>query len=144
MYSVLTITGGVIGLIVTGAAVFVAWSGIEAARRDKLENKQADGGESSRMESLRRWTVMDYAALTLFVLGSLLLFADLIAVSRDRESYPYYHYGYLFSAFIFMIVGMLFTTVRLGVLLHRPKNLNHVSDGLPPLHHEHGEPYKAD
>lgn len=63
---------------------------------------------------------MDYAALFVFMIGAMLLLSDLIAVHRDRASYPYYHYGYLFSAFIFMLVGMLVTVLRLGLLLRRP------------------------
>lgn len=148
-YSVLTVIGGIIGIIVTGAAVYTIWSVAEARKN----RGKAGGGEVGREagDALRRWTVMDYAALALFATGALLMSADLMAVMRDRESYPYYHYGYLFSAFIFMFVGMMFMAARLAVVLgsgndKTPDKAEGVSTpkAQSSLHNDHGQPYQAD
>lgn len=111
MYMTLAIAGSILGLVVTGAVVFTVWRVLDAAK----------SGDSDFTAALRRWTVMDAAAVLVFVIGSLLLLSDLLAVMRDRSSYPYYHYGYLFVAFILMVVGMLVMVTRLAVVL-RPRS----------------------
>lgn len=143
MYFILAIMGGVIGLAVTGAAVFTVWSAFDAAKREQRAGEADKLLDWRRAETLRQWTAMDYGALLLFVIGGMLLLADLIAVIRDRESYPFYHYGYLFAAFIFMVAGMLFMVARLGGLLRRPIAPK-ASEALPPLQNEHGQPYQTD
>lgn len=109
MYTVLMIFGGIVGLIVTGAAFYTVWSVMEM-------RKQAHSVKIR--DAMRSWTAMDYGAIGVFMIGMMLLLADLFAVIRDRESYPYYHYGYLLCAIIFVLIGMMFMVVRLGVIVH--------------------------
>jgi hypothetical protein len=132
MYTILIIFGGCIGLIVTGAAFYTVWSVMEMRKQQLHQQQQKQHiqqlditagytGQSVEIRDiLRSWTAMDYGAIGVFVIGMMLLIADLFAVIRDRESYPYYHYGYLFSAIIFVLVGMMFMVVRLGVILRSP------------------------
>ncbi len=119
MYNTLIIVGGFIGLIVTGAAIYTVWSVMEQrSRQGDPSNEQLRSDKRAEFNDvLRSWTAMDYAAIAVFVIGMMLIIADLFAVIRDRDRYPYYHYGYLFCAFIFVLVGMMFMVVRLGVLL---------------------------
>ncbi|MCP3775090.1 hypothetical protein NLX71_17595 [Paenibacillus sp. MZ04-78.2] len=66
---------------------------------------------------LARWTFFDYALLALFLIGSLFLFTDLLAVLRDAEQYPLYHFPYLLCGFVFTVAGMLMMLVRLALTL---------------------------
>lgn len=139
MYTTLVIIGGFIGLIVTGAAFYTVWLVMEQRKQQSsdLAVEHNDQGVK-RGDVLRSWTAMDYAAIGVFVIGLMLIIADLFAVIRDRDSYPYYHYGYLFSAFIFVLVGMMFMVVRLGVLLNLPMKTE------PTFLHDHNKPDQAD
>lgn len=150
MYITLAIIGGFIGLIVTGAAIYTVWSVRVHTNRQQAEHTaQLDRDQSVQlMEVLRSWTAMDYAAIAVFVIGMMLIIADLFAVIRDRDSYPYYHYGYLFSAFIFVLVGMLFMVIRLAVVLRLYKSyhskLNSTAKTESTLPNEYYEPDKTD
>ena len=141
MYTTLVVIGGIIGIFVVGAAFYTIWLIAEAYKRRGHFNEEHRVTEHDGF--FRRWTVMDYAALVVFALGAMLMVADLLAIYRDRESYPYYHYGYLFSAFIFMVVGMLFIVVRLGFVLRTPRrnsddlNSSLPLDGQSSLDHNH-------
>ncbi|SCW32844.1 hypothetical protein SAMN04487970_100323 [Paenibacillus tianmuensis] len=66
---------------------------------------------------LARWTFFDYALLALFLIGSLFLFTDLLAVLRDAEQYPPYHFPYLLCGFVFTLAGMLMMLVRLALTI---------------------------
>lgn len=152
MYNTLIIIGGFIGLIVTGAAVYTVWSVKEQSSRqqDELTSQFSKDPSEQFKDVLRSWTAMDYAAIAVFVIGIMLIIADLFAVIRDRDSYPYYHYGYLFCAFIFVLVGMMFMVVRLGVILrsNKPNYLNHselslTAETQPTFPHENNEPDKT-
>jgi uncharacterized membrane protein len=136
MYTTLVIIGGFIGLIVTGAAFYTVWSVMEQRKQQSDLGKGHKGHKVKHGDVLRSWTAMDYAAIGVFVIGILLIIADLFAVIRDRASYPYYHYGYLFCAFIFVLVGMMFMVIRLGVILSPPVE--------PTLPHDHNQPDKTD
>jgi hypothetical protein len=141
LYMTLTIIGGIVGLVVTGAAFYTVWIAYEANKRLRETNVDSD-----EHPLWRRWTVMDYAALGLFAIGALFMFSDLLAIMRDRHSYPFYHYGYLFIAFIFMLIGMLFMVVRLGVILRNPskkKSAVDSSDSDLALHDNHDQPDQA-
>lgn len=126
------------------------WS-VATQRKQHTYTVQANGNSILKVETrdiLRSWTAMDYAAIGIFVIGMMLIIADLLAVIRDRDSYPYYHYGYLLTAFIFILVGMMFMVVRLGVILR--SNPNNGPAVKSPLETEstflddHEKPDKAD
>lgn len=141
MYAALALLGAVIGLAVTGAAVMTAWR-IQRKWKLQLEHDQhEDTAILSRSEMaamlLMKWTAIDYAALLLFVLGSMLLAADMLAAWRDRGDYPFYHFGYLLSGIAFSFLGMLFMAVRLGIVLWLSRSARSFSP------HDHDKPHHA-
>jgi magnesium-transporting ATPase (P-type) len=145
MYTVLVIVGGFIGLIVTGAAFYTVWLSMEARKKRVTIGQES---QEAKQDVLFAWTVMDYAAIGVFVIGMMLIVADLLAITRDRDSYPFYHYGYLWCSFIFMLVGMIFMVVRLGVLLRSDYNnkgtTRSASQVEPALPNESPQPDKTD
>ncbi|PYI56495.1 hypothetical protein [Paenibacillus flagellatus] len=126
MYIALAVFAGLLGLFVTGAAVFTAWayyasrkSGAAAPEGEPNRPDAAGGPEGPPASWFLRWTVADYAALFLFGFGVVFLLADLTGLSADREQYQYppYHYAYLLCGFVFSFMGMLFTIVRLAMVI---------------------------
>ncbi|MNC15398.1 hypothetical protein D3C75_632140 [compost metagenome] len=110
MYSMLQVFAAVLGLAVIGGAVYTVW------RMFQIKGKTGAPGTAER-QFLLRWTVFDYAVLALVLVGLIFLLADVIGVIKDRDQYPYYHYGYLLSGFIFSLVGLVFMLVRLAMVL---------------------------
>lgn len=110
LYTILQIFAAVLGLAVTGGAVYTVW------RLFQAKGKTGAPGKLER-QLLLRWTVFDYAVLALVLIGLVFLLADVIGVINDRDQYPYYHYGYLLSGFIFSLVGLVFMLVRLIMVL---------------------------
>lgn len=117
MNQTLAIIAGLIGLLVTGSAVLMAWLTMnqlqERRKQETANGKLLDGS----FRHLLRWTYFDYALIGVFTIGSLFLLADVLAVIRDAQSYPLYHYGYLVCGFVFMLFGMLFMVLRLSLVL---------------------------
>lgn len=109
-YTILQVFAAVLGLAVTGGAVYTVW------RMFQARGKAGAPGKLER-QLLLRWTVFDYAVLALVLIGLVFLLADVVGVMKDRDQYPYYHYGYLLSGFIFSFVGLIFLLVRLGMVL---------------------------
>jgi hypothetical protein len=143
MYTILTIFAGCVGLIVTGAAFYTVWSVMEMRKQQQsMGQKVLNGGQSESSvdvkDIMRAWTAMDYGAIAVFVVGMMLLIADLLAVIRDRDSYPYYHYGYLFCAIIFVFIGMMFMVIRLGVIVRSSPKAESTFE------HNNNEPEQAD
>ena len=116
MYLTLAIFVCLVTLGVAGAAVYTVWYVRQQAR-----GYQAIRANKSALDLtapyLLRWTVLDYAGMLLSIMGLMFVFVDLIAVIRERESYPYYHYGYLACGFVFLLVSVLFLLLRLGFIL---------------------------
>ncbi|TVY08295.1 hypothetical protein [Paenibacillus cremeus] len=125
MMTLLAILGGLIGLAVTASAVLFAWS-LYSQRKPEAS-------------TLLRWTFFDYALFALFMIGSLFLFTDLIAVLRDSESYPPYHYGYLLCGFIFTFAGMVMMALRLAVTV----SMGRAAGAASMPNHQH-EPSQAE
>lgn len=136
-YTVLMIFAALIGLLITVSAIFTVWVIWHHARSLKGDRQ----GNLVKMtgQYLLKWTLMDYAILILFLSGMLFLFTDLLAVMRDREFYPSYHYRYLLSGFVFSLLGMIFMYVRLGIVLRLFRSNDVLSS---PKHHN--EPPQAD
>ncbi|MCZ8514379.1 hypothetical protein O9H85_18520 [Paenibacillus filicis] len=141
MLMLFAVLGGIIGLAVTGSAVLLAWT--LYSRRGSNPAPGAVSGLAAAKEPpywmeaapyLLRWTVFDYALIVLFAIGGMLLFTDLIAVLRDAELYPPYHYPYLLCGFVFTAAGMLMQFVRLAVTLALVRRGRPV---LTPDHHDH-------
>jgi hypothetical protein len=124
MYTALAIFASILGLFVTGAALFTAWF-VHQERKPNPSQQELDPAQPSDNGTpvdqsralLQRWMVWDWAVIMLFGAGAVFLFTDLLAVSRDRAQYPPYHYGYLLCGFIFCIMGMLFAFIRILTLL---------------------------
>lgn len=142
MMTLLALLGGAVGLAVTGTAVFMAWSIFARAQARK---EQGNGNNSEPAENpsgwlresaphLLKWTYFDYALLALFSIGSLFLFTDLIAVLRDADQYPPYHFAYLLCGFVFTFSGMLMLVVRMALILSLVRTDRR---GLAPHHHDH-------
>jgi hypothetical protein len=135
MYPALAVVGGLVGLLVTGVAVYTAWFIHRAVGAD-ADKSDAFSAPLSRIEAagkmILRWTLMDYAVLLLFIIGLLFLLADLAGVLRDRHSYPLYHFGYLLCGLVFSALGMLFMFVRLTVLIRLVRSERSFS----PNHHD--------
>jgi hypothetical protein len=141
MFTVLAVICGLIGLAVTGAAVYTAWRIYAPGGTGETGETGEHPAESSvkhHTGALLRWTALDYAVLALFGSGMLLLLADLLAVSRDRLAFPDYHYGYLLAGFTLTLLGMLFTLARLVLVLRLSRERR------PPAPHEDGQPVEAD
>ncbi|MEK8130614.1 hypothetical protein WMW72_22160 [Paenibacillus filicis] len=125
MMTSLAIIGAVVGLLVTGSAIFLA---VTVAMRPpavlSADSQEQEGGKprvldriKSAAPQLLQWTFFDYALLVLFLIGSLFLFTDLVAVLRDAESFPPYHAPYLLCGFIFTFAAALMMLVRLALVL---------------------------
>lgn len=137
MFIALAILASIVGLFVTGAAVFTAWA-FYATRKTRVKAEQAeaaDGHEKAVQDAgsppwswFLRWTVVDYSALFLFGFGAVFLIVNLAAVSKDRDLYPDYPYAYLLCGIIFSFLGMLFTFVRLAMLLRLTSRLMPAGD----------------
>ncbi|MCR8631147.1 MULTISPECIES: hypothetical protein [Paenibacillus] len=125
MKLILAIVGGSIGLLVTASAVFMAWALYQHHKTKSTQDivtaepsdKAGITSVSAVSAAMLRWTFFDYALIAVFAVGSLFLFTDVIAVIRDAESYPLYHYGYLICGFVFTLFGMLFMILRLAFVL---------------------------
>lgn len=145
MYTALAIFASLIGLFVTGAALFTAWFVYQERKSPPAQQEESDANvpesRPSMLQSmalLQRWMVWDWAVVLLFGTGAVFLFTDLIAVARDREQFPPYHYGYLLCGFIFCTMGMIFAFVRILTLLW----LNRGSRSMGADHSD--EPHHAD
>ncbi|MDB5054891.1 MAG: hypothetical protein JWM44_2941 [Bacilli bacterium] len=139
MYFVLAMFAAILGLAVTAAAVFTIWS-ILQQRKESNEGKSSIHASFSQQASqyFLKWTVFDYSILILFAAGMLFLFVDVIGVMRERQSYPFFHYGYLLSGFLFSLLGMLFIVARLVIVLR----LVRVHNELPAVN-DHHKPNEA-
>jgi hypothetical protein len=104
LYLILAIIPALVTLIIIVSTMMIVW----LVRR---------GRERSIARALRRWLLLDYMVLAILAFGLLFLFVDLVAVIRDRDAYPYYHYGYLLIGFLFSLIGGVFLSLRLWVTL---------------------------
>jgi hypothetical protein len=117
MNIILAFLAGGIGLLVTASAILMAWLAMQ--RHKNIRNQETSQGSLQQgiSRQMLQWTFFDYALILVFAIGSLFLFTDVLAVIRDAQSYPLYHYGYLLCGFIFTLFGMLFMILRLSVVL---------------------------
>jgi len=128
----LAILGGAAGLIATAGVVYAAWT-IVTYRRDREKkaelahqesdpaNLQENGSVPAYPAALLRWTLLDQIVVGLFILGALLLLTNLIAVIRDRASYPEYQYAYLLCGVVFALLAVSILLLRLFMLLQALK-----------------------
>ncbi|TDF95895.1 hypothetical protein [Paenibacillus piri] len=148
MKLILAVAGGMIGLMVTASAIYLAWTVFPYIK--SRTNKEAAGGSlaerdflcSQTTAAMMKWTYFDYALIGVFGIGSLFLFTDVVAVIRDSDSYPLYHYGYLLCGFVFTLFGMMFMVLRFTLVLRlvRPDR----TAALPDNHYEPSGAEQAD
>lgn len=131
----LAIFGGLLGLFITGAAVYTAWMVRQLWKQQEAQPKPATQAEVAA-GYLSRWTVLDYSVVGLFLIGLLLLLADLLAVMRDKAAFPDYHFLYLLSGIVISAMGMLLLFVRLLVVLGIAKSSTLERPVTPNHHHE--------
>lgn len=128
MYALLAVFAAVFALVVTGFGAFAAWA-IWSVRSREVRT------------ALSQWTVFDYLLLALFVIGTLFLLADVIGMMRDRGQFPYFHYGYLLSGFVYNTLAGILLFVRLGLTIRLLGTRE--SDRAPAVNDEHAEPDEA-
>jgi hypothetical protein len=134
MYTTLGFFAAVLGLIIISGAIYTIGSIIKQSK--KLQNGQSLSKLAGRY--FLRWSLFDYAVLVIFLSGMLFLLTEVIAVLRDRTSFPYYHYGYLLCGFTFSLIGMLFVMVRLVLVLRMVRDTDSSS-----LVNDHQKPKEA-
>jgi hypothetical protein len=138
----LAIVGAMLGLFVTGTAIWTAWLVTRSSREQAAEAASKEAAWKPYAKWFLEWTVFDYAFAALFFIGALLLFVDLLQALRDAASYPPYHIPYLLCGFIFCFIGMLMALLRLALTmsLARGQELPAAPDKHhQPAHAEHTE-----
>ncbi|MBD0381019.1 hypothetical protein [Paenibacillus sedimenti] len=138
----LAIAGGLLGLFVTGIAVYTAWMVHQLWKQQVAAPKPTSQVEIAAAY-FSRWTLMDYAVVGVFVFGQLLLLAELLAVLRDKTALESFHFSYLLTGMILSAMGMLLMFVRLIIVLGfvRSKAL-HYTTAIAPNHQN--EPNRTD
>jgi hypothetical protein len=135
-YTILMIFAALLGLLITVTALFTVWVIWHQAK--SLKGNRQENLTKMTGNYLLKWTLLDYAVLLLFLSGILFLFADLLAVMRDKAFYPSYHYRYLLSGFVFSLLAMIFMYIRFGIVLSLFRS-NHIV-----FSKHHDEPTQAD
>ncbi|MDF2670647.1 MAG: hypothetical protein K0R67_2953 [Paenibacillus sp.] len=148
MNTSLAIFASIVGLFVTIVALYTAWyvyqdrkSGENDQGTDEAQKEKAPMERSRSL--LQRWMIWDWTVLILFGCGAVFLLVDIVAISKvvDQYQFPPYHYGYMLSGFIFCVLGMLFSTIRVISLLwlagrSRTAGANNANE---PYHTDHAE-----
>jgi|GEM_PF-1597700 len=145
MNLLLAVIGGLIGLAVTGAAVYTVLVVHQLWKQQAAAPKPASQAEIAAVY-FSRWTYLDYAVIGLFIVGLLLLLAELFAVLRDRASFESFHFAYLLTGIVLSAMGMLLLFIRLLAVLGFVKsNGRHGLQGSAAVapNHQH-EPDHAD
>jgi H+/Cl- antiporter ClcA len=135
MYTILGVFAAVLGLFISVGAIYTIWSIVK--QRKNLHEKEPISLVAGRY--FLRWSFLDYAIIVVFLCGMLFLLAEVIAVMKDRQSFPFYHYGYLLCGFIFSLLGMLFMLARFTIVLRMVQGMERVAF----INHHH-EPNNAD
>ncbi|MDQ1909737.1 hypothetical protein RAC89_04350 [Paenibacillus sp. GD4] len=145
MPTALAIVGALLGLLVTGIAVWTAWLLHKAPVKPEAQQAKGESADSplpKQAHMFLQWTVFDYAVLTLFLLGTLLLGMNLLQALQDAASFPPYHIPYLLCGVIFSFLGMLMIVLRLAMTMslargNRPAPVP--DEHHQPAHTEHAE-----
>jgi uncharacterized membrane protein len=135
MYTLLGYIAAFLGVLIIAGAIYTIWSIVKQSKNQ--QNKQSVSETVGRY--FLKWSFMDYAIIIVFLCGMLFLLAEVIAVMKDRESFPLYHYGYLLCGFIFSMLGMLFMVARFAIVLRMVQRMDRVA-----LINHHNEPNDAD
>ncbi|MFD0695883.1 hypothetical protein ACFQZT_17530 [Paenibacillus sp. GCM10027628] len=114
----LAVLGGLLGLFVTGVALYTAWMVHQLWKQQAAAPNPATQVEIAAVY-FSRWTLMDYAVVGLFLTGLLLLLTELLAVLRDRTAAAMesFHFSYLLTGIVLSAMGMVLLFVRLLIVL---------------------------
>ncbi|RTE01995.1 hypothetical protein [Paenibacillus whitsoniae] len=115
MNMLLTVIGAFIGLFVTGAALYTAWT-VHHLWRQQAASPRAVSQVEIAVTYFSKWTILDFSAIGLFLIGFVLLLAELVSVHRGQTEATL-HFMYLLSGMIYCSLGMLLLIVRLTVVL---------------------------
>lgn len=88
----LAIMGAVVGLFVTGAGIYTAWT-VHQLWRQQAASPRAVSQAQIAVTYFSRWTIIDYSVVGLFIIGLLLMIAELVAVGRDHTEIANFHWG---------------------------------------------------
>jgi hypothetical protein len=135
MYTMLGVLAAFLGVLIIAGTIYTIWSIIR--QRNNQQSKESIAETVGRY--FLKWSFMDYAIIIVFLCGMMFLLAEVIAVMKDRESFPLYHYGYLLSGFIFSMVGMLFMVARFAIVLRMVQRMDRIT-----LVNHHNEPNDTD
>jgi len=131
MYTILSIAAVLITLLVAGFGITVMYMLLNGKGRVLLEH------------SVKRWTWFDVVILSVFLIGALFLLSDVVGVLRDRDAYPYYHYGYLLSGFTYNVLAGICMFIRLGLTIRYARGQDQESADVAAANHHHDEPDQA-
>lgn len=135
MYTILGFFAAFLGVLIIAGTVYTIYSVIK-----QRKNQQSNQSVSETVgRYFLKWSFMDYAIIIVFVCGMLFLLAEMVAVMKDREGFPLYHYGYLLCGFVFSLIGMLFMVARFVIVLRMAQGMDCVA-----LIDHHNEPNNAD
>jgi hypothetical protein len=135
MYTMLKIFAIVLGVLLTSGAIYTI---IAIIRQRNTQLKKLTFSQTAGRYFLK-WSFFDYAVIVVFLSGMLFLLVEVIAVVKDKASFPFYHYGYLLCGFIFSLLGMLFLLVRFAIVLRMIRGMEGIS-----FINNHQEPDQAD
>jgi magnesium-transporting ATPase (P-type) len=135
MYPMLRVFAIVLGALLTSGVIYTIITIFKQRKKqpDKLTYSQ------TAARYFLRWSFFDYAVILVFLCGMIFLLVEVIAVLKDKASFPYHHYGYLLSGFIFSLLGMIFLLVRFVIVLRLVRDMDRFS-----FVNNHHEPNKAD
>lgn len=115
----LAIMGAVVGLFVTGAGIYTAWT-VHQLWRQQAASPRAVSQVEIASTYFSRWTIIDFSVVGLFIIGLLLMVAELVAVGRDHTEIANFHWAYLLTGIVLSAMGMLLLFIRLIVVLSFP------------------------
>lgn len=113
MYTMLKVLAILLGILLMSGAIYTIFAIFRQRKNQviKLSLSQTAGNY------FLKWSFFDYAIIVVFLCGMIFLLVEIIAVVKDKDSFPYHHYGYLLSGFTFSLLGMLFLLVRFAIVL---------------------------
>ncbi|WP_442601340.1 hypothetical protein [Paenibacillus sp. KN14-4R] len=131
--TIIAILGSVIGLVVTGGAIYTVWFLLQSRKR-------TDGTKDRGLPiELLRWNILDYMLIGLFLVGLLMLGADLYAVMRDKANFPSYHLAYLTGGFVFSLMGMVLLFLRFMMMYSALQSSSAPNHKAEPNHGDQAE-----
>ncbi len=131
MKSIVAIGLLAVGVSAIGVMIYMWW------KMKKLLNRMSQDDQSQGIRELLKWTPYDYTILGLFGMGMIYLLIDLYAVIRDKEQFPDFHFTYLLSGIVLVILAA-------GIWLNRTLWVIRAFHTFQSINQQHTEPTKTD